>query len=38
MSAGFFGAAEDAFDVYLFPEPRHVSGLGQVLAGLVPGG
>jgi hypothetical protein len=38
MAAGFFGPAEDALDVHLLAEPRHVSGLGQLLAGLLPGG
>jgi hypothetical protein len=34
VAAGFFGAAQDALDVHLFPESHDVSGLGQVLAGL----
>ena len=37
MAAGFFGAAQDAFDVYLGAEPDHVGGFGQFLTRLVPG-
>ena len=38
VAAGFFGAAQDALDVHLGPEPDHVRGLGEVLAGLIEGG
>lgn len=38
VSSGFFGAAQDSLDVYLFPEAHHVCGLGQFLACLFPGG
>ena len=38
VAAGFFGAAEDSFDVYLRAEPDDVRGFGQFLTGLFPGG
>ena len=37
MASGFFGAAQDAFDVHLLPEAHHMRRLGQLLAGLFPG-
>jgi hypothetical protein len=38
VASGFFRAAEDALDVHLRPEPHDVRRLGQLLAGLFPGG
>ena len=37
VAAGFFGAAQDAFDVHLGAEADDVGGFGQLLTGLVPG-
>jgi len=36
VSSGFFGAAEDAFDVYLGAEADDVCGFGQLVTGLFP--
>jgi hypothetical protein len=38
VPSGFLGAAEDALDVHLRSEAHDVRGLGQLRAGLVPGG
>jgi hypothetical protein len=38
VAAGFFGAAGDALDVHLGPEPHHVRRPVQLFAGLVEGG
>ena len=38
MATSFFGAAQDALDVHLGPEPDDVGGFGQLLTRLVPGG
>ncbi len=37
MASGFFGAAEDALDVYLRAEPDDVCGFGQLFTCLLPG-
>ncbi len=38
VAACFFGAAQDALDVHLGPEPDNVRRLDQVLAGMIEGG
>jgi hypothetical protein len=38
VAAGFFGATEDALDVYLRSEVDDVRGFGEVCTGLFSGG
>jgi hypothetical protein len=38
VAAGFFGAAQDALGVDLGAEADDVGGLGELFAGLFPGG
>jgi hypothetical protein len=38
VAAGFFGAAQDAFDVDLCAETYDVGGFGELVASVVEGG